>query len=405
MALARFLRCLKYARVEVRSLTRTLRLPPALSDIFDGLQPDWLKDVLEYLPCLQCLMVSKLAFLDHNAMTAWKKMESNSRGYNLRLLLAQSEPNTTSAGLAEILMRFPRLIYLDLSYTTPARDHSVLSCLSRLENLQVLKLRSIGLKDADAEVLANAMGLRVRFLDVRNNWLTDVGIRVILQACFVPLDQPAQYWEGLRGRNRMLHQRDLTRTDYYEALRFDFLRSSDLDEQYMRYLIQPGPNHHWIEDLLHTGITHLYVAGNPITTKGVASLLASARLHALDVGTVNAADFPKLAVVERDAYPCAENLIPILGGDAGDELTMLRIHHAVATAKVLVTKSTSVACPLPHLSSQRDTRQPAEGGPRRKIDELPAESHPVTEPPGTFTREPVANAVLLGAMNPPYHQR
>ena len=269
MALTRFRRTLKYARPEVRALTHTLHLPPALSEIYDGPRPGWLRDILEYLPCLQCLMVSRLPFFDHNAMVALRELPRSTE-YNVRLLLADHEPNTTSAGLAETILRFPRLIYLDLSYTTSARDQSVLSALSQLENLQILKLRGIGLRDADAQFLANAIGTRTRFLDVRNNLLTDMAVRSLLQASFTPANRAPQ--------------------TNYQSRQLEYLQSPDLDEQYLKLLAQPGSSQSWIEDLPYAGITHLYIANNPITVEGVASLLASSRLHALDVGTVNTAD-------------------------------------------------------------------------------------------------------------------
>ena len=188
MALTRFRRTLKYARQEVRALTHTIHLPPALSEIYGGPRPGWLRDILECLPCLQCLMVSKLPFFDHHAMTALKTNERSSH-YNIRLLLAEREPNTTSASLAQTLLLFPVLTYLDLSYTTPARDRNVLSTLAQMPFLRVLKLRGIGLKDNDAEFLADAIGQRVRCLDLRDNMLTDIAICSLLQKSFLPTSE------------------------------------------------------------------------------------------------------------------------------------------------------------------------------------------------------------------------
>src|SRR5690606_31783351 len=104
------------------------------------------------------------------------------------LLIADGEPNTTSVGLATVLSRLPRLMYLDLSYTSPARDPTVLSTLAGLQDLQILKLRGINLKDSHVEFLANAIGYRVRVLDLRNNMLTDMAVRSLMEACFLPRD-------------------------------------------------------------------------------------------------------------------------------------------------------------------------------------------------------------------------
>ena len=333
MALTRFRRTLKYARREVRALTHTLHLPPALSEIYDGPRPGWLRDILEYLPCLQSLMVSRLPFFDHNCMVALQNPQKWTH-YNVRLLLADNEPNTTSAGLAETLVRFPLLTYLDLSYTTSARDRSVLSSLSRLENLQVLKLRGIGLKDPDAELLANAIQKRVRFLDLRNNMLTDMAVRSLLQASFVLPTGPQQLQFPPHLR-RAGHSPDPVAQKALQGLGSDFLKSPHLDEQYLKFLAGPVTSHPWIEYLPYVGITHLYIANNMISVEGVAALLASSQLHALDAGTVKTADaiYKHTAPPKNGRYPGAEKLVPILGNTAGDKVTYFRANHAVLTAE------------------------------------------------------------------------
>lgn len=373
VALTRFRRTLKYARREVRALTHTLHLPPALSEIYGGPRPGWLRDILEYLPCLQCLMVSRLPFFDHNAMVALRNQPRSSE-YNVRLLLADHEPNTTSAGLAETILRFPRLTYLDLSYTKSARDQSVLSSLSQLEHLQVLKLRGIGLKDTDAEFLANAIGTRTRFLDVRNNMLTDMAVRSLLQASFNPPDQPVG-----RGIRQSGNSPDHAPPATQQSRQSEFLKSPDLDEQFLKFLAQPGSNHPWIEDLPHTGITHLYIANNPITVEGVAGLLASSRLHVLDVGTVNTADVIHKTASRHGICPGAEKLVPILGNIAGDKLTYFRAHHAVVTAEPPAKDSAAKGEFIPELPSSSEVRREAELDASQEIHELPGENLPVFE--------------------------
>lgn len=283
VALTRFRRTLKYARLVVRMLTHTLHLPPALSEIYEGPRPEWLKEILHYLPNLQSLIVSKLPFFDHNAMmalkgTTWNEQQADtavSNAYSIRLLLADREPNTTSQGLAEALLRFPELVYLDLSYTTPARDRMVLSSLSQLEHLQVLKLRGIGLKDNDAEFLANAVGLRVRFLDLRGNMLTDMAVRSLLQASFLTPGDAVTDPSG-DGTNTGAFNSFPRLTPSLSNSRW--LSSSTLDEQFIKVLTQPLSGRSWVEGLSHSGITHLYIADNQITVEGAASLLASTRL-------------------------------------------------------------------------------------------------------------------------------
>lgn len=352
VALTRFRRTLKYARPEVRALTHTLHLPPALSEIYGGPRPGWLRDILEYLPCLQCLMVSKLPFFDHNAMVALKIHQYTQ--YNVRLLLADHEPNTTSSGLAETILRFPLLTYLDLSYTRSAKDRSVLSSISQLEHLQVLKLRGIGLKDNDAEFLANAIGTRVRFLDLRNNLLTDMSVRSLLQASFPPSSQPTQQHSPRRTGT--------SPDPFSQSIRMgesDFLKSPQLDEQIIKLLVQPISSNPWVEDIPHAGVTHLYIANNQITVEGVASLLASSRLHALDAGTVHTADLIHMKTLSRKAgrYPGAEKLVPLLGNIAGENLTYFRANHAVLTAEPPAKDAAPTTEFLPELPSDDVSRE------------------------------------------------
>ncbi|KAJ5122598.1 hypothetical protein N7526_009535 [Penicillium atrosanguineum] len=341
VALTRFRRTLKYARREVRAMTHTLHLPPALSEIYGGPRPGWLRDIL----------VSRLPFFDHNAMYALNHHQS-STVYNVRLLLADHEPNTTSAGLAETLLRFPLLTYLDLSYTSSARDRSVLSALSQLENLQVLKLRGIGLKDGDAEFLANAIGKRVRFLDISKNMLTDMAVRSLLQASFMTPDHPPQPRPRRTGSSPDLAYQTTSQTPAE-----DFMKSPDLDDRFLKLLAQPVLKNHWIEDLPRTGITHLYIANNQVTVEGVASLLTSSRLHALDAGTVLSADMVHKSISSKHGkYPGAEKLVPLLGNVAGDNLTYFRAHHAVLTAEPPAKDVISNAGFLPELAASEMPR-------------------------------------------------
>ncbi|KAB8215926.1 hypothetical protein BDV33DRAFT_194832 [Aspergillus novoparasiticus] len=386
VALTRFRRTLVYARLEVRMLTHTLHLPPALSEIYGGPRPEWLREILEYLPCLQSLIVSKLPFFDHNSMVALRNNtnqdqtnEAVSHSYNVRLLLADHEPNTTSQGLAEALLRFQELIYLDLSYTTPARDCSVLSALSQLEHLQVLKLRGIGLRDSDAEFLANAIGLRVRYLDLRDNRLTDMAVRSLLQASFLSPGNPAVSHPIAPGP--FAPAAPLPTNSKW-------LSCPTVDEQFMKALTQPLTGRSWVEGVPHAGITHLYIADNRITVEGVASLIASYRLHALDVGTVDTAesirDTRMISSYHKDPrkLPGAEKLIPILGSAAKENLTYLRAHHAVCTADAPWKDPVSIDVFVAELPAESED-QTHELDAANVIHELPAEEAPIFELAGS----------------------
>ncbi|KAF9892732.1 hypothetical protein FE257_001134 [Aspergillus nanangensis] len=376
VALTRFRRTLKYARLGVRMLTHTLHLPPALSEIYGGPRPEWLREIFERLPCLQSLMVSKLPFFDHSSMVALQSADT----YGIRLLMADHEPNTTSVGLAKALLQFQELVYLDLSYTIPARDQMVLSSISQLERLQVLKLRGIGLRDHDAEFLANAIGQKVRFLDLRNNLLTDMAVRSLLQASFLPSGSspPTATSDPSQSNNPFPTS--------------NWLRSPTLDEQYMKALTQPLGGRLWLEDLPHVGVTHLYIADNQMTVEGVASLLGSSRIHALDVGTVDTAEsltrgqhyLPSPPSEHHRRLPGAEKLIPILGSAAKEQLTYLRAHHVICTTDAPSTKELeSPHALLPELPADSDEPMP-QGFElaSREIHEMPG-SDPIFELPGS----------------------
>lgn len=386
-------------------LTHTLHMPPALSEIYGGPRPDWLRDILDYLPCLQSLIVSKLPFFDHNAMTALRvsaKYGRSAEPYNVRLLLADHEPNTTSQGLAEALLRFEELVYLDLSHSRSARDNGVLACLSQLQHLQVLKLRGIGLKDIHAEFLANSIGTRVRFLDLRDNHLTDMAVRSLLQACFMPPESPFE--DEPQPTDTWSSTNDVP--PFARGPPHPLFRQSNLDEVFMKNLTYPLTGRSWLENLPHVGITHLYLTDNQITVEGVASLIASTRLHVLDVGTVDTVKSLNqhtqgLSSPNYEDLPGAEKLVPILGVAAKDNMTYFRAHHAVVTAETPTKETASPNVFLPELPGTDpdgplgQSHAPAElAAPHREIYELPSETDFVFELADTsIPRPPESSSV------------
>ncbi|KXG45211.1 uncharacterized protein PGRI_041240 [Penicillium griseofulvum] len=321
-------------------------------------------------------------------MTALKTDERASQ-YNIRLLLAEREPNTTSASLAETLFLFPALTYLDLSYTTPARDRNVLSTLAQMPFLRVLKLRGIGLKDNDAEFLANAIGRRVRCLDLRDNRLTDIAIHSLLQASFLPPNGT----EIQRNPRQATASPDPFSHFAINESDSDFFKRPDLDEQFVKLLAQPVLYHPWVEDLPHTGITHLYIAGNQISVEAVASLLLSTRLHALDFGNIKTPDKAhQTHHYGKEKYLGAENLVPMLGKVAGDNLIYFRGHHAVLTGQPPAKDSVSNTELLPELSGQETPREVEqfELDGSRQVYELPEDVRPVFELADTSTTDPIS---------------
>ncbi|EXJ94761.1 hypothetical protein A1O1_03159 [Capronia coronata CBS 617.96] len=393
VGLTRFKRILRKARLSVRSLTHTLHLPPALSEIYGGPNPSWLRDVLEYLPNLQSLIVTKLPFFDHHSLNALRATRNERRlssgeedilpTFGLKLLLACSEPNTTSSALANALPRFPCLVYLDLSYTTPARDAAVLAALSYLRDLQVLKLRGVGLRDGEAEVLANAIGIRVRLLDLRDNLLTDMAVRSLMQASFLPPGAP---------QFNSLHVEDwpvgmAPGPDFFSL---DTLRSEELDHELLKQLTNPLTGRLAFEDIPHRGLTHLYISGNRLSVEGLSSLLKSERLHIFDGGSVDTIKIitrthsvsSPTGYIDEVRFPGAEKLIPVLAQSARKTLTYLRIDHALVTSRTEVTpnlpkhnpKSIEIAGSQP-LAAELSTDW--------KVVEAPTSAHYSVETPGS----------------------
>jgi hypothetical protein len=305
-----------------------------VSEIYGGPNSFWLRDVLENLPKLQSLIVSRLPFFDHHSLIALRHQSSARRKslgseddrpqYELRLLLAQREPNTTSAGLKEALFHFPHLVYLDLSYTSPARQASVLSAFTNLWDLQVVKLRGVGMRDGEAEVLANAIGIRVRLLDLRDNHLTDMAVRSLLQACFLP---PDRLPTSGNMSTRQIEDWPVGMAPGPDFMSLDSLRSEDLDRQLLKQLTNPLTGRLALEDIPHKGLTHLYIAGNHLSVEGLSSLLKSTRLHILDGGSVDtvkvvsrpkpsSSSSPSTIYHDDVRFPGAEKLVPVLAKDA-----------------------------------------------------------------------------------------
>ncbi|KAK5105338.1 hypothetical protein LTS08_001615 [Lithohypha guttulata] len=401
VALTRFKRILRRARVSTRMLCHTLHLPPALSEIYGGPNSTWLREVLDWLPGLQSLCVSGLPFFDHDSLVAVDQSrksvvppglnDEDFRQYPVKLLLAAKEPNVTWVGLSLLLPHLPGLVYLDLSYTSPARNINVLRSLAALTHLQVLKLRGVGLRDNELEVLANVLGLRVRLLDIADNQLSDMAVRSLLQACVrlpstistngsMPNDQYSR---------RHLESWPVGLPPPPDSLSLDTIRTVELDEALLNQLTNPLTGRLAFEDIPHGGITHLFISGNPgVTIESIRGILDLGRLHVLDAGDIAAltpVDLHVLAARQRSGgpretlraksthsknikgvlnrhrsrpssmhgseagaslqdpdnmdddllkMPGAEKLIPVLQDKASKNLTHLRIDHAVVTAAI-----------------------------------------------------------------------
>lgn len=357
VALTRFGRNLQTARLLVRNLTHTLHMPPAHAEIYNGPHTDWLRDMLERLPNLQSLIVRGLPFFDHGALQALacsrKQVPNNDpppgtfelpassgtmyqspsaalSSFGLRLLDASRCPNVTSTGLASALSRFEGLLYLDLSFTYPARNPAVLVTLRRFAGLQVLKLRGISLRDEGVEALCGSIGRHVRSLDIRDNELTDQSVRGLLYHCFAYQSQSVTHGGMTSGQRSpsLLPYLGSEMLEVYEGEDFEgYLRNAFTGRFVSRLAIEDSPP---------GGITHLYIAGNALTVEGLSGLVRSGRLHVLDAGTVMAEVTRKASMHGQDArsslpFPGCEKLTPILAKHATESMTFLRIDHSLVT--------------------------------------------------------------------------
>ena len=303
--------------------------------------------------------------------------------FTLRLLIAGYCQNTTTQGLTEGLDRFPNLAFLDLSNTLAARDRNVLWKLGDLPLLQVLKLRNVNLRDEDVEILAKAIDLKVRSLDVEGNHLTDHSIRFLLTSCF-QVDNDTN--GSLSGRPRAAS--NLAVEDWPSGFArpdpavLDEFRDESYDERFVRRLTSGVVSRLPYEDMPYSGITHLYIANNDFTVEGIAALIRSEKLHVLDAGCVDGSMHTTLSEASqslstfnprRIRLPGVEKLTPILSKCARS-MTSLRLHHGVITKDAPLKDETSpvAPCELGAGEPRREPNEPVPSEPDAAVYELDA---------------------------------
>lgn len=215
-----------------------------------------------------------------------------------------------------------------------------------MSGLQILKLRHIQLRDEDTDVLAAAIGIRVRSLDIRDNRITDVSVRTLLTKCFHPIKDVHAMQNGTSRVALGMAEEDwpagLPRPN--SPLLNEF-RGEDLDERFFQRLTRGVVNRLPSEDLPSSGLTHLYISNNFITVEGVASLLKTQNLYVLDAGAVDTAKalgrpLTRASISQSFGYsislPGTEKLAPVLERYAFKNLTYLRLHYAVVTEIAVV---------------------------------------------------------------------
>ena len=228
-------------------------------------------------------------------------------------------------------------MFLDLSDTLAARDAAVLSSLRFMHGLQVLKLRHVQLRDEDVDILASAIGIRVRSLDVRDNRLTDQGVRTLLSHCF----HPTRDVHATQSQTAAVRADDedwpsgMPRPDPHVMNQF---RGDDMDERFVKRLTTAVGGRIPTEDLPPTGITHLYIGNNFVTVEALASLIKTQNLHVLDAGAIDTVkaigrlgNRSSMSQAFNVRLPGVEKLTPVLEKFAAKNLTYLRLHHAIVS--------------------------------------------------------------------------
>ena len=263
----------------------------------------------------------------------------------------------------------------------------MLSELQHLPLLQVLKIRHAYLKDEDIETLAEAIGVRVRSLDIQGNRLTDRSVRTLLSLCFIADDESSHdilSSTQCPASNIIVDDwpAGFVRPD---PAVLDEFRDESYDERFVRRLTSGVISRLPYEDLPSAGITHLYIADNNLTVEGVAALIHSKRLYVLDAGTLDTGKIisrprsdsssqSKSFDTHHFRFPGAEKLVPTMNTCA-QIMTSLRLHHAVVTEKAPpLEKSPSIAtCEAPAVSTRQELEGPLPVELDAAVHELDAE--------------------------------
>ena len=209
----------------------------------------------------------------------------------------------------------------------------------------MLKLRNIYLRDGDLKIMAEALKTRIRSLDVRNNYLTDQSVPVLLNHCFIlPHEVPRAERQTLTHAAAAVETGDWhTGLPYCDVLALDELLDESYDNRLAKRLIQAPVKQSSLDQMSSScsGITHLRIADNNLSIDGIGALLRTKRLYVLDAGSpgtfedlqsirVNAANFMKYPDIQPTALANAQRLTPLLE-ICGQHLTHLRVDHAVIT--------------------------------------------------------------------------
>ncbi|PQE08406.1 leucine rich repeat domain-containing protein [Rutstroemia sp. NJR-2017a BBW] len=238
------------------------------------------------------------------------------------------------------------LIYLDASGTHRGPNWSRFLTSANFPNLRIVKFRSLRLTDDLLPPVITQSEYQIWSLDLRDNLLTDKTIHTLLQMkCFKPsLPRPAgNKFITLEGTQVETTDQDFFQNPpHYEEgamtglapFRPDIIGDVNVlptstGNQIPILHRRTGEE----DDLLKlTGLTHLYLAGNKFTSKGVKHLLTHTnRLQLLDVGSVRTSvNLPGVGIRSLDIV-IQEETTESLTRSACPRLEVLRIHHSIVT--------------------------------------------------------------------------
>ncbi len=245
------------------------------------------------------------------------------------------------------------LLYLDISWTKQKPEDLLILALP--EQLKILKMRGLSLRTRDIERLLYKLKIRLFSLDLAYNDLTNDVIPLLLANSFLPSlkqrpdtlpttdgdlsTQPSRYLEdapAYRERadpteeqeNAIAEGRIPLRADNVDGV-FDYL----LENEHARFIRGP----HWLPPagdrlMQQTGLTHLYLSNNRLTSQALEVLLSGTnRLQLVDFGS---AEQPSHQVGSKYksvlAYYQADTL-KLLKPSISQRLESLRVHHSVVT--------------------------------------------------------------------------
>jgi len=195
------------------------------------------------------------------------------------------------------------LVYVDLSNTPAARKYTVLEKFRLLQYLRVLRLQNISLTDDNLLVLAKAIGVKVRSLDLSSNRLTDAGIDILCDQCQLSAAEFLAVQKYIRNEFNTAHDMTVKNTvqgPQFESLLYNTLTTSFIDELSF-------------DNGIDIGLTHLRITSNNFNY-ALPKLFEYPSFNVLDIGSNDPTTQTRLD------FSTFEALLA--------RLTYLRIHHS-----------------------------------------------------------------------------